>query len=235
MLFRTNLFIPVFFFSIFVLGLSIGKYERLENKFYRNCFVGCITTSVPYVSNRFTAFRCYVIQTDRRDILYKTVNVFLRGENREVFLGSSVHFLGRVSISDNIIKAYPYQYFIQIDNSKNPFYSVYWLKNKLIERYKKLSDGDETFRMGLALIFGEKGYLGKEKEDFINAGTSHLLAISGMPCGDDYTDTAVYRSNLTEEFHTTTSSNILVCLSSVYRTARACCQGFFFRYSLSHI
>ncbi len=181
--FKTNLFIPVFFFSVFALGLSIGKYERLEDKFYRNSFIGCITTSVPYVSDRFTAFDCYVVQTDRKELLHKTVKVYLKGENREVFLGSSVYFFGKINISDGYIKTYPYKYFSQINNSSNPFYIVYWLKNRLIENYQKQSYSDETFRLGLALVFGEKGYLGREKEEFINAGTSHLLAISGMHVG----------------------------------------------------
>ncbi len=180
---KTRFFIFAFFICIFFVGISIGKSQKLEDRFYRNSFVGCITTSVPYVSNRFTAFDCYVIQTDKKNLLHKTVKVYLKSENREVFLGSSVYFLGKVNISDGQIKAYPYKYFFQINNSSNPFYIVYWLKNRLIENYQKQSYSDETFRLGLALVFGEKGYLGREREEFINAGTSHLLAISGMHVG----------------------------------------------------
>ena len=183
LLIGSNFFILFFLASIFLVGISINNYNKLEDRFYRNSFVGCSVNSVPYVSSRFTAFRCHVLQTDKKEILHKTVNVYLKGENREVFLGSSVYFLGKVNIYNNNIKTYPYRHFFQIDNSKNPFYLIYWLKNKLIERYREHSYREENFRMGLALIFGEKGYLGKEREDFINAGTSHLLAISGMHVG----------------------------------------------------
>ncbi|MBK3332984.1 ComEC/Rec2 family competence protein [Persephonella atlantica] len=182
-LIKTRFFIFAFFISIFFVGISIGKSQRLKDRFYRNSFIGCITTSVPYVSDRFTAFDCYVVQTDKKDLLHKTVKVYLKGENREIFLGSSAYFFGKINISDGQIKAYPYQHFFQINNSSNPFYIVYWLKNRLIENYQKQSYSDETFRLGLALVFGEKGYLGREREEFINAGTSHLLAISGMHVG----------------------------------------------------
>jgi competence protein ComEC len=167
--------------SVFLLGISIHDSSGIEEK--NNVYIGCTVTSAPYVSRNFTSFSCKVRDSDFNRIKNRRITVYLRGENRDVFIGSSVSFLGKIRKRDRGIVAYPYRGFINIDNSKNILYPVYFLKKKMMKNYSENTLNENRFNLGLALVFGEKGYIKEEKENFINAGTSHLLAISGMHVG----------------------------------------------------
>jgi len=173
----------LFFMGIFLLGGFLIYEEKLPDRKIERCFVSCHVDSIPYVSPDFTAFSCRVSSSDIGFLEGRKINVYLKGENRDVFIGSLVSFFGRGYVQENSIKLFVYEGFMSIDNDKNPFYYIARLKNFLINRYFRYSSGDSSFALGMALIFGERGYLTKEKKDFINAGTSHLLAISGMHVG----------------------------------------------------
>lgn len=174
---RGKLSIFTFFVSVFLLGMFLFKTQN-EIQPYNNTFIGCRAVSVPYTTERFSVFKCYVFQSDKNEIIGRKLQVFLR-EKIDVFLGTDVYFLGRIYKNN----ASPYRNFIIINNENNPFFPIYRLKKFLIERYSEHSQDERAFNLGLALIFGEKGFLGDEKYRFINAGTSHLLAISGMHVG----------------------------------------------------
>ena len=170
------------FISIFLLGISLSKPVKLQDKYLKPVFIQCKVSSIPYVSDKFSVFPCFTFNSDKEFLKNKKITVYLREENRQIFLFSQISFFGKVLIENNKIKAIAYKDFIQIRN--NNFYLFAKLKNFLIDRYSLSSLNNRTYNLGLALIFGEKGYLSyKEKSRFINAGTSHLLAISGMHIG----------------------------------------------------
>ncbi|SNZ07096.1 competence protein ComEC [Persephonella hydrogeniphila] len=167
--------------AVFLLGISLHKNPKIVDKEY--VYISCITLSAPYVSDRFTSFSCLVKDSDLGLLENNRIMVYLKEENREVFTGSTVSFIGKIKKRDRVVVAYPYKDFIYIDNRKNILYPVYSFKKMMMQNYRQNTLNDTSYNLGLALIFGEKGYLKEEKENFINAGTSHLLAISGMHVG----------------------------------------------------
>ncbi|WP_297453178.1 ComEC/Rec2 family competence protein [Persephonella sp.] len=172
----------IIFVSIFLLGIALNKSPKIQDTYINPAFIQCKVSSIPYFSERFTVFPCYVFNSDKNFLKNQKITVYLKEENRQIFLFSQVSFFGKVLIENKEIKAMAYKNFIQVRN--NNFYLFAKLKNFLINRYSLSSLNSRTYNLGLALIFGEKGYLSyKEKNRFINAGTSHLLAISGMHIG----------------------------------------------------
>ncbi len=173
----------VFLFGVLLLGISIHQKEKLPVFQQNPAYVSCIVTSIPYVSERFTFFKCDVKKSDIPVLESKEINVYYRKEDRNVFIFSSADFFGRVRSDGEKITAYPYDRFFYVENSRNFLYPIYLLKNYLMGNYREKSYSKDSYPLGLALIFGEKGYLKDHKESFISAGTSHLLAISGMHVG----------------------------------------------------
>ncbi len=173
----------VFLFGILLLGISIYQKERIPVFQQNPAYVSCTVTSIPYVSERFTFFRCGVEKSDIPVLENKEINVYYKKEDRNVFIFSSADFFARVRSDGERITAYPYNGFFYVENSGNFLYPIYLLKNYLMENYREKSYSKDSYPLGLALIFGEKGYLKEHRESFINAGTSHLLAISGMHVG----------------------------------------------------
>jgi len=181
--FRGYISFFIFLVGVLLLGMSVYKNKKLPVFQKDYAYVGCVVRSVPYVSERFTFFKCKVVDSDFDLLKNKQINVFYRKEDRKTFIFSSVHFFARVKSDGKKITAYPYNGFFSVENSRNILYPVYMLKNYLIQNYREKSYSENSYSIGLALIFGEKGYLEDHKESFINAGTSHLLAISGMHVG----------------------------------------------------
>ncbi len=175
--------LPVFFTGVFLTGAFLSHQDSLEDTQIKRVYAACFVTSPPYFSPDFTAFSCRVFESDFKPLEGRKVSVYLRWEDRDIFAGSSVSFFGRGYIQDGRIKLYPYRGFFQTLNDRNPLYPVAWLKNFLIDRYRSSTVDESAFALGMALIFGERGYISRYREEFINAGTSHLLAISGMHVG----------------------------------------------------
>ena len=175
--------VTLFFLFLFLLGLHIGKKEEFEEQYLTPVFVNCLTISVPYYSENFTWFKCNVFESDYNLLLDKDINVYVPSERRDIYFGSSIGFVGKIKINKNDVNAYPYPDFILVDNSLNFLSWIFKFKNYLVDRYRVSSYYDKTLPLGMALIFGEKGYLKSEKNNFEDAGTLHLLAISGMHVG----------------------------------------------------
>jgi len=175
--------IPLFFAGVFLSGAFLSHGKSLKDIYIKKTYIGCFVTSPPYFSPSFTAFSCRVFESDFEALRGKKVSVYLKGENRDIFVGSSVSFFGKGYVQEDRVKLFPYKDFFKVLNDRNPLYPIAKLKNILLERYRNSTIDSSAFALGMALIFGERGYISRYKEAFINAGTSHLLAISGMHVG----------------------------------------------------
>ena len=167
--------------AVFILGLSIS-YEKQVKYFPENpIFVNCKVVSIPKNSFYGKSFDCLVKKSDFKEIEGKKIKTHLKSNDKEIFYFSNIAFLGNIKTDGNKVYGHPKKDFIKVDNSKNPFILIYRLKNYLIKNYKENSLNENSYQIGLPLIFGEKGFIPYSKrERFSETGLSHLLAISGL-------------------------------------------------------
>ncbi len=173
-------------FAIFLLGFSLIFEKPISKMPNHPVFVECKVNSIPKNYFYGKSFDCSVKNSDFKELKNKEVKVYLKGNpfKTEIFYFSNLSFIGKLKFKKNKIIAYPKEDFIKIDNSKNPFILVYRLKKRLIENYKNNTLNEDSFQIGLPLIFGEKGFISQEnREMFGKTGLSHLLAISGLHVG----------------------------------------------------
>ena len=171
-------------FLIFFIGLYISpKYVNKSIK-GKTVFTECIVNSIPKNFNGKYRFKCKVVNSELKDLINAEINVFIDATVENVFYNTRLAFIGKINSIDNKIFLFPMKNFTIIDNRKNLFYPIFLFRNFLIHRYKEKSLSQDSYFLGLALIFGEKGDLPSEtRENFIKTGLVHLLAISGFHVG----------------------------------------------------
>ncbi|WP_457641484.1 ComEC/Rec2 family competence protein [Persephonella sp.] len=99
----------------------------------------------------------------------------------DIFYRSNISFLGSIFVTEKGIYGAPAKGFIKVENKNNIFLYLWKYKRFLIKKFREKTEDDDLYVLGLALIFGEKGFLDKDlKEVFISSGLTHLLAISGL-------------------------------------------------------
>ncbi len=172
--------------GVFLLGCSLIYEKPIEKLPDIPVFVSCKISSIPKVYFYGKSFSCLITSSDFSDIKGKDIKVFIKETHlsSEIFYLSNLSFIGYLKNTEGKIVSYPSKNFIKIDNSYNPFIYIFRLKNFLMKNYEEKSLNEETFQIGLPLIFGEKGFISSEtREIFGKTGLSHLLAISGLHVG----------------------------------------------------
>ena len=174
----------LFLISIFLTGIFISEVSELK-PFKRNgAFISCEISSVPKYMRSRIYFRCRVSDSDIRSIKGEQINVVLKTEDpfsEDIFYSYRISFLGFLVSDGKRITAYPTDGFLKVE-SRGGIISYIWdFKRFSVMSFREKTGDDELFSLGLALIFGEKGFLDRDiKNIFIDSGLTHLLAISGL-------------------------------------------------------
>lgn len=168
---------PISFVLLILSSLLIGfnisykKEIKIEEK---PTFIECISISVP--SNN--SFSCKVINSDNTDLIGENIKVYT--DSRDIFFLSQVGFIGKVKRYKNQIVANANKDFMKVINDNNYIYFIKSLKEMMIQNYKHNTLNEDSFSLGLGLIFGEREDIPmRDYESFVKSGLAHLLAISG--------------------------------------------------------
>ncbi|MEZ0323689.1 MAG: ComEC/Rec2 family competence protein [Hydrogenothermaceae bacterium] len=169
-------------------------------------FVECLSLDVPNRFDNKVSFSCKVINSDIKDLVGKTITVST--EDKDIFIFSRVAFLGKIKSEDGSVKAYPKKGFVKVDNSLNPFIYIKDIKEDLIKNYSYRALNNQSYNLGLGLIFGESsGISGKDYQKFVESGLAHMLAISGS-----HIAILIFSLNMIFSFLNTYIRNMLIFL-----------------------
>ncbi|WP_457623050.1 ComEC/Rec2 family competence protein [Persephonella sp.] len=176
-----------FLIFLFLIGTFISHEESIRDFKRKGVFVGCIVSSVPKLKMDKIIFKCDVFTSEYDDLKNKKILVVLKSNSpfeSEIFYRSYIFFIGNISSKDSRIFAFPRKDFVSIKNDGNIFYPVWNFKKYLVGNFLDKTEDKDQASLGLALIFGEKGFLDRDlKDTFIDSGLTHLLAISGLHVG----------------------------------------------------
>ncbi len=183
-------YISVFFLGLFLFILGFFSFQEdktfvyPKEKFKEPVFVECIVSSIPKKTFDNYFFKCDVINSNNAFLLDRKINVYIKDLlNEKIFFNSRITFFSKV-YGDDSLYFFPIKGFLVVDNSENIFFYLFSFREFLKERYYRFSISQETFYLGKALIFGEKGDIPEDvRNSFIETGLVHLLAISGMHVG----------------------------------------------------
>ncbi|WP_028949757.1 ComEC/Rec2 family competence protein [Sulfurihydrogenibium subterraneum] len=165
--------------GILLLAFSVSYKEKINTfEIKTPSFFECKVVSFPSEYRTSKSFDCKVISSDYQELKGKTIKVYSKEE--DVYFLTRLAFFGKGKVEDGEVKVSTIKNFVIVDNSDNPLYSFFKLKESLINNYGLHRLNNETFSVGTALIFGEKKYLdyGTYKP-FLETGLAHLIAISG--------------------------------------------------------
>lgn len=169
------------YFSLLVGSMLVGMYlafKPVVDIKKDSVFIECISLDVPNKFDSRVTFDCNVINSDVKTLIDRDIKVYT--DREDVFILSRVAFLGKIKSEDGLIKAYPKRGFLEVDNSSNPLFIIKVFKDKLIENYRYKALNDQTYNLGLGLIFGERGSISNQDyQRFVESGLAHMLAISG--------------------------------------------------------
>ncbi len=167
--------------GFFTLGISLSYIPKIKvNKPYASVY--CIVVDMPDKKANYVKTKCTVLKSDIKGLKGEKITFFLREVREDIFLFSKIGFIGKIKQKGKNIYAYPVKNFVQIE--KSPIGFILDFKNFLIRNYEKNSLNRDTFGIGKALIFGERNNIPlRIKENFIETGLVHLLAISGLHIG----------------------------------------------------
>ncbi|NPA12515.1 MAG: ComEC/Rec2 family competence protein [Aquificae bacterium] len=174
---------PLFFIGIFLLGSylspSIPQIETVKDYIYLNC----LSLSPLKEGQRYAYFKCRIFHSEKQQLVGKEGTAFIKERNLPITIGSRVYFFGKVVADREGLRIFAGKGLIKVDNESNPFFLLYKLKETLLKNYSYNTLSQRAFALGNALIFGDKSLLRDERQAFSLAGTSHLLAISGLHIG----------------------------------------------------
>lgn len=168
----------VFHISLFlivcVLGLLRGHLPNFEEEgvYLEGCIAGDVVREDGRVLTRLKVERSELEGLEGRKVLL-TVYGYLPGS------AGCVGLIGDVRVKDNRVYVYVRAEDLEYkDRGKG-------LREFLVERYRKASDGEPVLRFGLSFLFGEPRDLlpGEVQGDFLRTGLVHLLVISGLHVG----------------------------------------------------
>ncbi len=185
LLFFGRSFLSVISFLLFCLLAGIYQSPKEYNpKLPKNVFVECRIKSIPETYSEKKSFLCDVVNSDVEGLKNKRIRVIVSFPSQYIFYGTRIAFLGRTSVYKDKVYFFPMEGFLIVNNNGNVFYPLFLFRKWLIQRYEEKSLSQDSFSLGLALIFGEKTEIEEEtKEIFIKTGLVHLLAISGFHVG----------------------------------------------------
>ncbi|MGB9766027.1 MAG: ComEC/Rec2 family competence protein [Sulfurihydrogenibium sp.] len=165
--------------GVFLLALSITYTEKIPDLNIKTpSFFECRVVSFPDYHRNLTSFDCKILNCDYKEVIGKTVKVYSQEEG--IFFYSRLAFLGKGKVEDGKVSLTTIKHFTKVDNSDNPFYNLFKIKDGLIQNYGLHRLNNETFAVGTALIFGETKYLDSQTyKPFVETGLAHLIAISG--------------------------------------------------------
>ncbi len=168
------------FFSLFLKSHTPKEYTgHIKQKYM---FIECTVSNIPKsISDDNLFFKCDVINSDISSLIGKRISVITKKEDY-ILHHSRLAFIARKSVYENKIFLFPLENFFLVDNSQNRIFEyLYRIRNKLIENYSSNTLSQNSFSLGMALIFGDKREIESSiKEIFIKTGLIHLLVISGM-------------------------------------------------------
>ncbi len=170
--------------AVFLTGIYVSKDHKTEFFRKNGIFVNCDISSIPrYTVNRIY-FRCKVVDSDEDYLKGKDINVTFNTEKpflEDIFFRYRISFIGFVVSNNKGIYAYPSSEFFKVETKDSILSKIWNFKRFTILSFREKTDDKELYSLGLALIFGEKGFLDREtKSTFIDSGLTHLLAISGL-------------------------------------------------------
>ncbi|GAB6072098.1 hypothetical protein JCM14244_04750 [Venenivibrio stagnispumantis] len=161
-----------------LIGFYIS-YKEIPNFIQNPVYIECVVNSLPSIATEKKSFSCKILDSDNTELINKEIKIKTEAQN--IYFLSRLQLFGKAYIKDKDIIVSPIEGFLKVDNSNNPLYTIFNLKEKMIQNYQKYSINPQLLGIGLALIFGEKGKLQEEtKSKFSYTGLSHLLAISGF-------------------------------------------------------
>ncbi|ACN99159.1 DNA internalization-related competence protein ComEC/Rec2 [Sulfurihydrogenibium azorense Az-Fu1] len=165
--------------GVFLLAFSVSYKEKIDSFEIKNpSFFECRVVSFPNEYKTSKSFDCKVISSDYQQLKGKSIKVYSKEE--DIYFFTRLAFFGKGKVEDGEVKVSTIKNFVIVDNSDNPLYSFFKLKDNLIKNYGLHRLNNETFATGTALIFGERRYIDYSiYKPFLETGLAHLIAISG--------------------------------------------------------